>query len=325
MRHRARFARGLELMLDAGTLEKPADSDTELTPDAGTLEKPADSDAELTPDAGTLEKPADSDENLVLEEGILDEAILDEEMLSAGGLGEEILDEEMPAAGTLDAATEIVVDPVPQPVEIAQPKTESVESEPALRPIEMDDLITDEIEIPPSLADDDILLEPDDLLPESDDLLELEGLEDVKLTPAAIEPAPGGKITVIDEDLTTTTPNLDGSEAEELEDDLFEQPGTNLSELGDDELLMVLGRTALVLFAPPLRYPAGESGVLQSAVLGEGGSAHAARLVRCENFVLVLLRVALPPGAVALDDGYREFGVRRCHRCAKYGIYARLR
>jgi hypothetical protein len=134
----------------------------------------------------------------------------------------------MPAAGTLDATTEIVIDPMPQPAEIAQPKTESVKSEPALRPIEMDDLITDEIEIPPSLTDDD-------LLPESDDLLELEGLEDVKLTPAAIEPAPGGKITAIDEDLTTTTPNLDGSEAEDLEDDLFEQPGTNLSELGDDE------------------------------------------------------------------------------------------
>jgi hypothetical protein len=99
----------------------------------------------------------------------------------------------------------------------------------------MDDLITDEIEIPPSLADDDILLEPDDLLPESDDLLELEGLEDVKLTPAAIEPAPGGKITAIDEDLTTTTPTLDEPETAELEDDFFERPGADLSELSDDE------------------------------------------------------------------------------------------
>jgi hypothetical protein len=106
----------------------------------------------------------------------------------------------------------------------------------------MDDLITDEIEIPPSLADDDILLEPDDLLPESDDLLpesddllELEGLEDVQLTPAAIEPAPGGKITAIDEDLTTTTPTVGESEATELEDDLFERPGVDLSELDDDE------------------------------------------------------------------------------------------
>ena len=74
-----------------------------------------------------------------------------------------------------------------------------------------------------------------DLLPESDDLLELEGLEDVKLTPAAIEPAPGGKITAIDEDLTTTTPTVGESETTELEDDLFERPGVDLSELDDDE------------------------------------------------------------------------------------------
>jgi hypothetical protein len=247
-----------KLTPDVGTLEKPADSDEKLAPDVGTLEKPADSDEKLAPDVGTLEKPADSDEKLVLDGGILDEAILDEEMLSAEGPNEV-----MPAAGTLDAATEIVADPSPQPAEIAQPQTESVESEPALRPIEMDDLITDELGIPPSLRDDDLLPESDDLLPESDDLLpesddllpesddllpesddllpesddllELEGLEDVKLTPAAIEPAPGGKITAIDEDLTTTTPALGGSEAAELEDDLFERPGADLSELDDDE------------------------------------------------------------------------------------------
>jgi hypothetical protein len=141
----------------------------------------------------------------------------------------------------------------------------------------MDDLITDEIEIPPSLMNDDLLPESDDLVPESDDLvpepaellpepadllpesaellpesddlvpepaellpepddlLELEGLEDVHLTPAAIEPAPGGKITAIDEDLTTTTPTAGESEATELEDDLFERPGADLSELDDDE------------------------------------------------------------------------------------------
>jgi len=74
----------------------------------------------------------------------------------------------------------------------------------------------------------------DDLLPESDDLLELEGLEDVKLTPAAIEPPPGGKITAIDEDLTTTAPTIVESEAEELEEDFFERPGTDLS-VSDDE------------------------------------------------------------------------------------------
>ena len=141
----------------------------------------------------------------------------------------------MPAAGTPEAATEIVAEHAPQPVEAAKPKTESARSEPAFRPIEMDDLITDEIEIPPSLTDDDILPEPDELLPESDDLLELEGLEDVKLTPAATEAAPGGKITAIDEDLTTTTPTIDESEAAEPEGDLFERPGVDLSELSDDE------------------------------------------------------------------------------------------
>jgi hypothetical protein len=60
-------------------------------------------------------------------------------------------------------------------------------------------------------------------------------LEDVKLTPAAIEPTPGGKITAIDEDLTTTTPTLDEPETAELEDDFFERPGADLSELSDDE------------------------------------------------------------------------------------------
>jgi molecular chaperone DnaK len=254
-----------KLAPDVGMLEKPADSDEKLAPDVGMLEKPADSDEKLAPEMETLEKPTDSDEKLVRDEGILDEAILDEEMLS----GDE-LNEAMPAVGTPDAATEIVADPLPQLVESAQPKTEPVKSEPALRPIEMDDLITDEIEIPPSLMNDDLLPESDDLVPESaellpesadllpesaellpesddlvpepaellpepDDLLELEGLEDVHLTPAAIEPAPGGKITAIDEDLTTTTPTAGESEATELEDDLFERPGADLSELDDDE------------------------------------------------------------------------------------------
>ena len=239
----------IETIIESERTDRVATTTTPPTQDG----QPAGRDETLTPDEGALEKPADSDEKLVLEEGILNEAILDEEMLTAGArdeeivseeildeempavgtrderiLGEEILDEKMPAVGTLDAATEIVADPVPQPVEIADVKTQSIESEPELRPIEMDDLITDEIEIPPSLMDDE-------LLPESDDLLELEGLEDVRLTPAAIDPAPGGKITAIDEDLTSTTPAVEGSEAAELEGDFFEQPGVDLSELSDDE------------------------------------------------------------------------------------------
>ncbi|MCH8083772.1 MAG: hypothetical protein IH885_06015 [Myxococcales bacterium] len=181
-------------------------------------EPPADCDKNLKQHDGTPGQQTLSDEDLVLNEGILDEAILDEEMLA----------EEAPHDATLDAATEALAAETPQPVEAAEPTIESVQSESALRPIEMDDLITDEIEVPPSLMEGD-------LLPESDDLLELEGLEDVKLSPAAIEPAPGGKITAIDEDLTKTTPTIDSSEDAEIEGDLFERPGVDLSELSDDE------------------------------------------------------------------------------------------
>ncbi len=151
--------------------------------------------------------------------------------------------------GMLDAATQILSKPLPQrakpaaqPVAVKQPRAPRVEPEPERRPIEsgrrpieselrpigMDDLIADEIEIPDSLMDED-------LLPESEDLLELEGLEDVTLTPAAIEPPPAGKITAVDEDLTTTAPTLDDDDAAELEDDFFERPGTDLSS-ADDEL-----------------------------------------------------------------------------------------
>jgi hypothetical protein len=91
----------------------------------------------------------------------------------------------------------------------------------------MDDLITDEIEIPEALIVDD------DLLPESDDLLEREGLEDVTLAPAAVEPPASGKITAIDEDLTNTAPTIVEVEAEEQKDDFFERPGTDLSENDD--------------------------------------------------------------------------------------------
>ena len=40
-------------------------------------------------------------------------------------------------------------------------------------------------------------------------------------------------VTAIDEDLTTTAPTIVEIETAELEDDLFEKPGTDLSE--DDE------------------------------------------------------------------------------------------
>ncbi|HXV35888.1 MAG TPA: Hsp70 family protein [Myxococcota bacterium] len=98
-----------------------------------------------------------------------------------------------------------------------------------LRPIEIGDLIGNEIEIPAGLIGDDSLTE-------SDDLLELEGLDEVTLAPAADEPPPEGKITAIDEDLTTTAPTFDDSpEALDLEDDLFEKPGTDLSNAGEDD------------------------------------------------------------------------------------------
>jgi len=168
-------------------------------------------------------QPSRSDEDLVLGEGILDEAILDE-----GALGEGLLDDSAPGAGALDASTEVLPNAAAKPSESAQPQAEPVESDPAVRPIEMDDLITDEIEIPPALLDDD-------LLPDSDDLLELEGLEDVTLEPAAAEPPAAGKITAIDEDLTTTAPTILDSDAEDLEEDLFDRSHTDLSGSGDNE------------------------------------------------------------------------------------------
>ena len=88
-----------------------------------------------------------------------------------------------------------------------------------------------------------------------------------------------------------------------LDGDAFRLDSGSGSELGDYELLIVPRRAAFAIFAPPLGYPTGEGGILQSAVLGERGSAHAARLVGGEDFNLILLGIALPPGSVALDDG----------------------
>ncbi len=224
----------IENIIESGRTERVVSSDTEKKPGE-----------QLETRAGNLAQPDEmlgdlsaSDEDLVLEGGILDEAVLDagalgEEALDDGTLGEGTLDEEALddgtlAQGSLDAATEIVSDLPPQPAVVVEPEIEPIEADPALRPIELDDLITDEIEIPPALMDDD-------LLPESDDLLELEGLEDVKLAPAAIEPPPGGKITAIDEDLTTTAPTIVEGEVEDLADDFFERPGTDLSANDDDE------------------------------------------------------------------------------------------
>jgi molecular chaperone DnaK len=118
---------------------------------------------------------------------------------------------QQPTQGGRPAHTDeaLAPDQALQPVEGAKPKTKSVKSKPTLM--------------------------GDDLLPESDDLLEREGLEDVKLTPAAIDPTPGGKITAIDEDLAVTAPTLDEPDAEELEGELFERPGTDLEGPGDDE------------------------------------------------------------------------------------------
>jgi len=247
----------IDNIIETGRTERVVSADDEKT--AGEQsEAPVESLAQPDEIGEMPEDLSVSDEDLILDGGILDEAVLDagalgDEAMDDGTLGEGTLDEEAlddgtPAEGTLEAATEIISEPPqqpavtvePEPVAIVEPEPvvtvepepvaivepEPVDADPALRPIEIDDLITDEIEIPPALMDDD-------LLPESDDLLELEGLEDVKLTPAAIEPPPGGKITAIDEDLTTTAPTIVESEAEELEEDFFERPGTDLSASDD--------------------------------------------------------------------------------------------
>jgi molecular chaperone DnaK len=235
----------IENIIESGRTERVVSADAEKT--AGEQPKaPAESLSQPDEIGEISEDLSVSDEDLIANEGILDEAVLDAgalggEALDDGTLGEGTLDEEAldggaQAEGMLEAATELVPELPPQPAVIVEPEPvvtaepepvvtaepEPAGADPALRPIEMDDLVTDEIEIPPALMDDD-------LLPESDDLLELEGLEDVKLTPAAIEPPPGGKITAVDEDLTTTAPTIVETEAEELEEDFFERPGTDLS------------------------------------------------------------------------------------------------
>jgi len=217
-------------------------------------EKPIERPAKLEPRSGLREKkpaaPTEPEDDILLGEGLLDEAILDEEMLAGGSL-----DGGTTGAGTLDAATEVltsksakparVAKPMAKPAkpkaepasptakpakpkaEPAKPKAQPAPAEPILRPIGMDDLITDEIEIPPALMDDE-------LLPDSDDLLELEGLQDVNLEPAASEPSAAGKITAVDEDLTSTAPTILDSDAEDLEEDLFDRSHTDLSG-SDDE------------------------------------------------------------------------------------------
>jgi len=225
-----------------GLVERPAQSSERRTSPAEKPQAPAQAEAPLATPASPTQQTSESDEKLVLDEGILDETILDEEWLGAGGPDEGVLEEPMPAPEPPDSATEILAEPAPESAEGEAPKSASGGAERPLRPIEMSDLVTDEIEIPPALRDgdllpesEDLLPESEDLLPESEDLLELEGLEDVKLPPAEADSSAAGKITAIDEDLTTTTPNIDDSEAAELEEDLFEKPGADLSGIGDDE------------------------------------------------------------------------------------------
>jgi molecular chaperone DnaK len=219
----------IENIIESGRTDRVVPTDTGPTP----VEPAAAGNQDLAPPEPAIERPSISDEDLVLDAGILDEAVLDagelgEEAMNDGSLGggmldEEALDDATPAEGTLDAATELLGEAPAPPPAAAEPAGQPGQADPDIRPIEMDDLVTDEIEIPPALMEEE-------LLPDSEDLLETEGLEDVQLPPAAVEPPASGKITAIDEDLTNTAPTIVETETAELEDDLFERPGSDLSE-----------------------------------------------------------------------------------------------
>jgi hypothetical protein len=72
---------------------------------------------------------------------------------------------------------------------------------------------------------------------------------------------------------------------------------------------------------PRLGYPGDECRVFDSAVIREGGRAHAALQVGCHDFVFVGLAVTGATGAVTLDDACRGL-LCRCHSSQTYGIYA---
>jgi hypothetical protein len=90
---------------------------------------------------------------------------------------------------------------------------------------------TDEVdfEVPPDLAPAD-----EELLPEPDDPPEFDWSDDEELIDIPTDPPDPGQVTAVDEDLEATDPTFDELDTPESEEDLFDQPGTDLSSSDAD-------------------------------------------------------------------------------------------
>jgi molecular chaperone DnaK len=86
---------------------------------------------------------------------------------------------------------------------------------------------TDEVDVkvPPDLAPAD-----EELLPEPDDPPEFDWSDDEELVDIPTDPPAPGQVTAVDEDLEATDPTFDELDTPESEEDLFDQPGTDLSD-----------------------------------------------------------------------------------------------
>jgi hypothetical protein len=86
-----------------------------------------------------------------------------------------------------------------------------------------------EFEDPPDLE-----LVDEELLPEPDDPPEFDWTHDEELIDIPEEPPDPGQVTAVDEDLEATDPTFDEFDEADSDDDLFEKPGTDLSDNGTD-------------------------------------------------------------------------------------------
>jgi molecular chaperone DnaK (HSP70) len=89
----------------------------------------------------------------------------------------------------------------------------------------------DEIELEVS---PDSELADDELVPEPDDPPEFDWTEDEELIDIPNDPPSPGQITAVDEDLEATDPTFDEFDAGESEEELFEEPGSDLSDQDTD-------------------------------------------------------------------------------------------
>jgi hypothetical protein len=121
------------------------------------------------------------------------------------------------ASGAFDDAAQAAVGADELISALADGPTESVES----------DAI--DFEVLPDFA-----LADEELLPEPDDPPEFDWSDDEEIIDIPTDPPDPGQVTAVDEDLEATDPTFDDFDTEESEEDLFEQPGTDLSDSDAD-------------------------------------------------------------------------------------------